>query len=288
MYFNHIGKTYKPPKIPNDFPIELGTDLYNLDTSNRKAVEEVMKKYDLHGEPPHTLTTDKFIYTFKEMKIRSMIKSAIVGDRPTDKDLKVLTRYLIEHIEYRPIQLDTLIYSQIPEDKVGRYIIMEDIDSHLYDDPLGKIYMWIYLVWNMSIRKCKREKCKKFFVPLQEGATRLYCSRNCAKKARSEKACEETGKEAKDVHRKLCDLIDKWLGRRDSMNVTAFELKNMLEKITKREGITDIPLLKGNTAKNLGQYLRYIKKMLEDECEITYETDKEGSEYMYSFTRIQS
>jgi len=184
VFFNHIGKPYEPPKIPKGFPIEIGIDLYYLETSNKKAVEEVMKKYDLHGEPPHTLTTNEFIDILEKTTIRSMIKRAIVGAMPTEEDLEVLTRYLIEHIEYRPIQLDTLIYSSLPEDKVGRYIIEEDIDSHLYGDTLWYIYEWVYLVWNLAIgvRQCAADDCNKFFVPAPQGKEQCYCSMQCRKR----------------------------------------------------------------------------------------------------------
>ena len=166
----------------------------------------------------------------------------------------------------------------------------------IFTFPLWGLFDMIYsevisvLEGKLKIGRCKRKDCNNNNILLKSGkgsGKRKYCLKCSNIKTYRENQNKSNIKKAKDVHRKLCDLIDKWLGRRDSMNVTAFELKKMLEKITKREGITDRPFLKGTTAKNLGQYFRYIKKMLEDEYGITYETDEEESGYVYSFKRVQ-
>jgi len=91
---------YKPPQIPSGFPVEIGIELYNIDTSNKKAVEEVMEKYKLNNnpDPQLRLTTEEFINTLNS-KIIPMTNKAIVGDEPDPEDLSTLEFHLLEGSE---------------------------------------------------------------------------------------------------------------------------------------------------------------------------------------------
>lgn len=194
MFFDDVRQEdiygpYKPPEIPSGFPVEIGIELYNIDTSNKKAVEEVMKKYKLHGEPPHTLTrptTSEFIEILKT-KIKPMIDKAIVGNEPDTEDLEILELYLLEEERPRYITapLDTGIYSNLSEDEVGRFIIEEDI--YYVERPLWKIYEWVYLVWNLAIkvRRCAAPDCNAIFIPKR--IDQQYHEKKCAKRVWAQK-----------------------------------------------------------------------------------------------------
>jgi hypothetical protein len=132
----------------------------------------------------------------------------------------------------------------------------------------------------IKIQKCNN--CNNVFLKSGKGSgKRKYCSECSWLKNQKE--------EKKEIYQNICYLIDKWIGREYSRCAKANELTNYLQKIAEREGITDIPFLKDNYnyARSLGQYLRHIKKMLEDEYRIEYHKEKEGSEHTYYLTRIQ-
>lgn len=188
MFFDKLRQEdiygpYKPPEIPSGFPVEIGIELYNLDVSNEKAVEEVMEKYKLNDnpDPQLRLTTEEFINTLKT-QIIPMTNKAIVGDEPDPKDISKLEFYLLG--EERPIYttgpLDTGRYSNLAENEIGRFIIEEDIVIN--EDPLWKIYEWIFLVWNLAIkvRRCAAPDCNVIFIPKR--IDQQYHEKRCAKR----------------------------------------------------------------------------------------------------------
>lgn len=187
MFFDKLRQEdiygpYKPPEIPSGFPVEIGIELYNIDTSNKKAVEEVMKKDKLHGEPPETITTTSEFINILETKIKPMIDKAIVGDEPDPEDISTLEFYLLG--EERPIYitgpLDTGRYSNLSENEIGRFIIEENIVIN--EEPLWKIYKWIFLVWNLAIkvRRCAAPDCNVIFIPKR--IDQQYHEKRCAKR----------------------------------------------------------------------------------------------------------
>ena len=175
-----VPTPYDPPK-PSDVPKEIGIELYNLDTSNEKAVKAFIWKH-MDDDSPYILgysmawqEYENSLTLYKErlsrgvrpqpveedwlniidfqdiFEMKLMIDRAINGEKPTDKDLETLNKHLAENVQYvtndwnPPLGLAKNLTEILPEGKEDRTILREISTSD--DGRLRwKIYKWIYYV----------------------------------------------------------------------------------------------------------------------------------------------
>jgi len=163
-YIKFVISLSESRKIPKGFPKEYGTRLYN-EGIPAKVFEEVPP--GLSAEELGTIKEDfeSCLSIFREMADR-----AIVGQRPTKEDIRILKKILLEDSE-----LKIKSYS-----KKKMYFY----PSVYVSIPTGRAlaFSWVYWVWikDITIRRCRAEDCDKIFIPVR--SDKEYCTERCAKR----------------------------------------------------------------------------------------------------------
>lgn len=241
--------------------------------------------YAYHMRPYIEELIDKGYITISEWKI-SKVKARRVSMYTPDREMEIIIK------QYRA-EIDKIQELELPKELRPRgsdfrssQIYFGELFPSIYDEAIS------VLEGKLPIQRCGRNNCNNIFLKSGKGSgNRKYCSECSTIKTYRKNRNEYNKEKAQKVHRTLCDLIDKWLNKlkRDSVIVTAAELEKGLKEVAKKEGIKNTPFSKRyNSVKSLGQYLRHVKKMLEDEYRIKYKIEGKGSEYTYHFKKANS
>lgn len=168
-YIKFIISLSESRKIPKGFPKEYGVRLYN---------EGIPAK--VFADVPPGLSAEELGRIKKDFEsclsvFRGMTDRAIAGQRPTEKDIKILEEILLED---RALKIKS--YSK---DKLYFY------PSVYVSIPTGRAlaFSWVYWVWikDIKIRRCKAKDCHRIFIPVR--SDQKYCSKRCAKRVWAQK-----------------------------------------------------------------------------------------------------
>ena len=169
-YLKFVISLSESCRIPKGFPREYGIRLYN-EGIPAKVFEEV---------PPGLSAeeSDKIKKDFESCLsvFRGMTDRAIVGQRPTKEDIKILEEILLKN---RRLKIER--YSK------GKNLFY--YPSIYVSIPTGRAlaFSWVYWVWikDIMIRRCKANDCHRIFIPIR--SDQEYCSKRCAKRIWAQK-----------------------------------------------------------------------------------------------------
>jgi len=163
-YIKFIISLSESRKIPKGFPKEYGVKLYNGGIP-AKVFEDVPPGLSVEELGRIKKDFESCLSVFREMTDR-----AIAGQRPTEKDVKILEEILLKG--------RTLKIKSYSEDKLYFY------PSVYVSIPTGRAlaFSWVYWVWikDIKIMRCRAKDCDKIFIPVR--SDREYCSNRCAKR----------------------------------------------------------------------------------------------------------
>ena len=303
---DYLYHEYNAPKVPPDFPKEIGVVLYNLAPSDKLAVREFIWKYldeeyppkhihllNLDLDPEESYTNASYLPDWLDindyldlLELKPTIDRAIKGENPTDEDQKSLNKYLldIQYIAGKPgtwqEQENFDPYELLPKGKGGRTVIKE-ITSEGKDGRLRwKIYKWIYYTWALAI-EIKRCTCGCNKIFLKDDRQKYHPE--CAKRIKKEADNQSKQADRIDKYKEQAKWIAEWaenvLGEEFEAWKISTELPEYIRKQHQRQ-VTDF-----STGKKVGLILKHVKPYLKEQG-FNYDIQKTKQQNTYVFYKI--